>query len=79
MIPAGDPTENAFRTLAPLLEDGDMIVDGGNSNFRDSQRRAAEAARARDPLRRRRRLGGIWGLEEGYCLMVGGDADGCRR
>src|ERR671930_1756239 len=43
MIPAGSPTENAFRTLLPLLEDGDVVVDGGNSNFRDSKRRAAEA------------------------------------
>ena len=43
MIPAGDPTENAFQTLVPLLEDGDIIVDGGNSNFRDSQRRAEVA------------------------------------
>src|SRR5439155_26885899 len=43
MIPAGDPTEHAFQTLLPLLEDGDIVVDGGNSNFRDSQRRAAEA------------------------------------
>ena len=43
MIPAGDPTENAFQTILGLLEDGDIIVDGGNSNFRDSQRRAAEA------------------------------------
>ena len=47
MIPAGDPTENAFQTLLGLLEDGDIIVDGGNSNFRDSQRRAAEAAKRR--------------------------------
>jgi len=44
MIPAGDPTENAFQTLLPLLEDGDVVVDGGNSNFRDSQRRAEEAS-----------------------------------
>src|SRR6476619_6296945 len=43
MIPAGDATENAFETLLGLLEDGDVIVDGGNSNFRDSQRRAEEA------------------------------------
>ena len=43
MIPAGDPTEMAFKTLLPLLEDGDVLVDGGNSNFRDSIRRAEEA------------------------------------
>src|SRR2546430_8365485 len=45
IIPAGTPTENAFQTLLPLLEDGDIVVDGGKSNFRDSQRRAAEATK----------------------------------
>ena len=78
MIPAGDPTEHAFQTLLPLLEDGDIVVDGGNSNFRDSQRRAAQAAEEGRPLPRRRRLGRVWGLEEGYCIMVGGSADGVR-
>ena len=75
MIPAGDPTEQAVKELMGLLEPGDIIVDGGNSNFRDSQRRAA--------LARERELGyvdagvsgGIWGLANGYCLMVGGERD----
>src|SRR5919197_760349 len=58
MIPAGAPTENAFQTLLPLLEDGDIVVDGGNSNFLDSGV-----------------SGGIWGLKEGYCVMVGGEAE----
>jgi 6-phosphogluconate dehydrogenase len=75
MIPAGDPTENAFQTMLGLLEDGDIIVDGGNSNFRDSQRRAAEAATKHVAFLDAGVSGGIWGLKEGYCVMVGGDAD----
>jgi 6-phosphogluconate dehydrogenase len=75
MIPAGDPTELAFQTLLGLLEDGDIIVDGGNSNFRDSQRRAAEAAKKDVFFLDAGVSGGIWGLKEGYCVMVGGDAD----
>jgi 6-phosphogluconate dehydrogenase len=78
MIPAGDPTENAFQTLLPLLEDGDVIVDGGNANFRDSQRRAAQAAEKSVHFLDAGVSGGIWGLEEGYCIMVGGPADGVK-
>ncbi len=74
MIPAGDPTENAFQTLLGLLEDGDIMVDGGNSNFRDSQRRAAEAAKKSVAFLDAGVSGGVWGLKEGYCVMVGGDA-----
>ena len=76
MIPAGDPTENAIQTLLPLLEDGDVIVDGGNSNFRDSQRRAQEAAKKGVLFLDAGVSGGIWGLKEGYCVMVGGDPTG---
>jgi len=76
MIPAGDATENAIQTLLPLLEDGDVIVDGGNSNFRDSQRRAQEAAKKHVLFLDAGVSGGIWGLKEGYCVMVGGDAAG---
>jgi 6-phosphogluconate dehydrogenase len=75
MIPAGDPTENAFQTMLGLLEDGDIMVDGGNSNFRDSQRRAAEAAKKSVAFLDAGVSGGIWGLKEGYCVMVGGDTD----
>jgi 6-phosphogluconate dehydrogenase len=74
MIPAGAPTENAFETILGLLEDGDIIVDGGNSNFRDSQRRAQEAAKKSVMFLDAGVSGGIWGLKEGYCVMVGGDA-----
>ena len=78
MIPAGDPTEHAFQTLLPLLEDGDTVVDGGNSNFRDSQRRAAEAKAKGVFFLDAGVSGGIWGLTEGYCLMVGGEEEGFR-
>ena len=76
MIPAGDPTEKAFQTLLPLLEDGDVLVDGGNSNFRDSMRRAEQAAAKGVVFLDAGVSGGIWGLEEGYCVMVGGDEAG---
>jgi 6-phosphogluconate dehydrogenase len=75
MIPAGDPTEQAVETLTGLLEPGDIIVDGGNSNFRDSQRRAAHAREHRIGYLDAGVSGGIWGLENGYCLMVGGERD----
>jgi 6-phosphogluconate dehydrogenase len=78
MIPAGDPTEHAFQTLLPLLEDGDTVVDGGNSNFRDSQRRAAEAEAKGVFFLDAGVSGGVWGLTEGYCLMVGGGEEGFR-
>jgi 6-phosphogluconate dehydrogenase len=78
MIPAGDPTEKAFQNLLPLLEDGDTLVDGGNSNFRDSQRRSVEAQQKGVCFLDAGVSGGVWGLEEGYCLMVGGDEAGFR-
>ena len=79
MIPAGDATENAFQTILGLLEDGDIIVDGGNSNFRDSQRRCAEAAKKSVSFLDAGVSGGVWGLKEGYCVMVGGDASAYKQ
>ena len=76
MIPAGDPTEHAVQNLLPLLEDGDTVVDGGNANFRDSQRRAAQAEQRGVYFLDAGVSGGIWGLTEGYCLMVGGPDEG---
>ncbi len=73
MIPAGEITENAFRELLGLLERGDAVVDGGNSNFRDSQRRSAEAAERGLHFVDVGVSGGIWGLREGFALMAGGD------
>ncbi len=75
MIPAGDPTEQAFRELLGLLDEGDVIVDGGNSNYRDSKRRAAVAAEHGVRFVDCGVSGGIWGLEVGYCIMAGGDAE----
>jgi 6-phosphogluconate dehydrogenase len=75
MIPAGEPTEESVRELLGLLEEGDVIVDGGNSNFRDSQRRADKAAEHGIGYVDAGVSGGIWGLANGYCLMVGGDDD----
>jgi len=75
MVPAGDPTEQNFTELLELLDEGDVIVDGGNSNFRDSQRRHAVAAERKIHFLDAGVSGGVWGLEVGYCLMVGGDAE----
>ena len=75
MIPAGDPTEGAFRELLGLLSQGDTIVDGGNSNFRDSQRRGREAAEKGMHFVDVGVSGGIWGRELGYCLMTGGPGE----
>jgi 6-phosphogluconate dehydrogenase len=75
MIPAGPPTEGAFQELLGLLETNDVVVDGGNSNFRDSQRRAAEAAERGIRFVDAGVSGGIWGREVGYCIMAGGERD----
>ena len=79
MIPAGKITEDTFQELLTLADDGDTIVDGGNSNFRDSQRRHEEAQRRGVNFVDAGVSGGIWGLENGYCLMVGGDGEPVRR
>jgi 6-phosphogluconate dehydrogenase len=79
MIPAGEVTEKAFRELLDALEPGDAIVDGGNSNFRDSQRRAAEAREHDLYFLDVGVSGGIWGLKEGFALMAGGDAEPIER
>ena len=72
MVPAGDPTEQTIRELAGLLQKGDLIVDGGNSNFRDSMRRSTELEERGLLYMDAGTSGGVWGLEVGYCLMVGG-------
>ena len=79
MVPAGEVTESAFRELLGILEQGDAIIDGGNSNFRDSQRRAAEAAEHGIHFLDAGVSGGIWGLREGFALMVGGDPEPVGR
>jgi 6-phosphogluconate dehydrogenase len=75
MVPAGEITEQTFQTLVGLAEAGDVIVDGGNSNFRDSQRRYGKAKERGIRYVDAGVSGGVWGLSVGYCLMVGGDDD----
>jgi len=75
MVPAGGPTEDTVASLRGLLERGDVVVDGGNSNWRDSARRGAELAAAGIGFVDAGTSGGVWGLTEGYCLMVGGEAE----
>ena len=79
MIPAGAPTEESFQELLGLLDAGDTVVDGGNSNFRDSQRRHAEAAVKGIHFVDAGVSGGVWGLDNGYCLMAGGDDEPVAR
>ncbi|HYM26490.1 MAG TPA: decarboxylating 6-phosphogluconate dehydrogenase [Vicinamibacterales bacterium] len=72
MVPAGDPVDQTIAALRPLLSAGDVIIDGGNSNFHDSMRRGADLAKSKIEFIDSGTSGGIWGLENGYCLMVGG-------
>ena len=74
MVPSGAPTEATIDEIAGHLAKGDVIIDGGNSNWKDSQRRG-ETLRARGiHFLDAGTSGGIWGLKNGYCLMIGGDA-----
>jgi 6-phosphogluconate dehydrogenase len=79
MIPAGKITEDTFQQLLTVLAPGDTIVDGGNSNFHDSKRRAQEADAKGLHFVDAGVSGGIWGLREGFCLMVGGDEEPVSR
>jgi 6-phosphogluconate dehydrogenase len=73
MVPAGKPTEDTIAELAKTLSPNDIVIDGGNSNFRDSIRHSSELAEKKLRFLDAGTSGGIWGLEVGYCLMVGGD------
>jgi 6-phosphogluconate dehydrogenase len=79
MVPSGDPTESTVPALGRLLSAGDTIVDGGNTNFHDDVRRAQVLATRQVEYVDAGTSGGIWGLQEGYCLMVGGKAEVCAR
>jgi 6-phosphogluconate dehydrogenase len=79
MVPAGEPTESTIAALASLLSRDDTIVDGGNTNFHDDVGRAETLATRGVHYVDSGTSGGIWGLQEGYCLMVGGDENVCRR
>ena len=73
MVPAGDPTESMVNKLAALFSPGDIIIDGGNSNFKDDVRRAATLRERGIQYVDAGTSGGVWGLERGYCMMVGAD------
>jgi len=73
MVPAGPPTEATVEAVAALLAKGDVIVDGGNSNYKDSQRRAASLAARGIHFVDVGTSGGVWGLKEGYSMMIGGE------
>ncbi|MGH2788913.1 MAG: phosphogluconate dehydrogenase (NAD(+)-dependent, decarboxylating) [Actinomycetota bacterium] len=79
MIPAGDPTEETVARLGDLLEPGDVVVDGGNSRYTDTVRRAQMLATKDIGFVDAGTSGGIWGLDNGYCLMVGADRDAFER
>ena len=79
MVPSGQPTEDTINTLSNLLAQGDTIIDGGNSNYKDSIRRALALDALGVSFLDAGTSGGIWGLKEGYSLMVGGDPEAFRR
>ncbi len=78
MIPAGKPVEDTIARLAGLLSAADIIVDGGNSRFSDSERRASDLAARGIGFLDSGTSGGVWGLKNGYCLMIGGKAEHFR-
>ncbi len=74
MLPSGAATESTIELLSGLLASGDILIDGGNANYHDSQRRAAQLAKNDIGFVDAGTSGGVWGLDNGYCMMVGGDA-----
>jgi 6-phosphogluconate dehydrogenase len=79
MVPAGPPTDEVVGALGDLLDEGDVIVDGGNSNFTDSVRRAATLNGRGIAFVDAGVSGGVWGLKEGYCMMLGGESGAVDR
>ncbi len=79
MVPAGDPTESVITELAELLAPGDLIIDGGNSYYKDSLRRAEGLAHRQLGFVDVGTSGGVWGRAEGYCMMVGGRPEDVQR
>ena len=79
MVPAGDPTESTVNALAERLSTGDIIIDGGNSNYKDSIRRAAKLKEQGLYFVDVGTSGGVWGLAEGYSMMVGGEEAAAER
>jgi len=79
MLPAGEVTEQSLREVAPLLDDGDVVVDGANSYYKDSIRRASSLATRGIHFVDAGVSGGVWGLENGYALMLGGEKQSVAR
>jgi 6-phosphogluconate dehydrogenase len=79
MVPAGDPVDQTIAALVPHLSEGDTIIDGGNSYYKDSVRRAAALVPKKINFVDCGTSGGVWGITEGYSMMVGGDADVVKR
>jgi 6-phosphogluconate dehydrogenase len=79
MVPAGGPTEDTVQSLAKLLEAGDTVIDGGNSFFKDDVRRSKEVGKKGIHYVDAGTSGGVWGVERGYCLMVGGPKEAVQR
>ncbi|WP_174435655.1 phosphogluconate dehydrogenase (NAD(+)-dependent, decarboxylating) [Demequina sediminicola] len=79
MVPAGEITQSVISALADVLEPGDTIIDGGNSYYRDDLKHAAELADKNLHLVDCGTSGGVWGLERGFCLMIGGETEIVQR
>jgi len=79
MVPSGDITGSTIATLTSLLSTGDVIIDGGNSNYHDTMARGEQCAQKGIHLIDAGTSGGIWGLQVGYCIMAGGDKDAVQR
>jgi 6-phosphogluconate dehydrogenase len=79
MLPAGKITEETIGELGKLMRSGDAIIDGGNTNFKDDVRRARELKPKGIHYLDVGTSGGVWGLQRGYCLMIGGDAESVKR
>lgn len=79
MVPSGAPTEETVHAVAALLEPGDVIIDGGNTRYHDDVRRSKELAAKKVQYIDAGTSGGIWGLKNGYCLMIGGDKEAVNR
>ncbi|MHB1700499.1 MAG: phosphogluconate dehydrogenase (NAD(+)-dependent, decarboxylating) [Acidobacteriaceae bacterium] len=79
MVPAGDPVDQTIAKLKPMMQKGDIFIDGGNSNYKDSQRRHAELQPQGFHFVDVGTSGGVWGLKEGYSMMIGGDKEPVER
>ena len=75
MVPSGDPVDQTIAKLKPFMQKGDVFIDGGNSNYKDSQRRHDELKKEGFEFLDVGTSGGIWGITEGYSMMIGGDSD----